>query len=652
MGGGASRFRRRGAGPPRLEGAARAGRGAAGRAGGRRGLSPPQPSPLTNKPRPPTPAQTLTQGDALREVSPEEGAAFARDYGCLYKETSAKVGLGGGGVGWGRESGRRNGAREGPPAAAGSSRARGRRRATFPAPSLAPNSPSPHHPPATTTPQKTDRHRRHRRGGLRCPGVGHGVHNPGRPPRAAAARAVARRRRRARRRRAAAAAGAARRRRDGLLLSERPALAAAGRRPRPLAGCCARPPARPPATRGHSPHCTLGPPETNPNQRRTSASKGARRPPPRRAASLAPAPRPRPRSARPARPGGAPATGRRATSPAARRRPPRPPRRPPPPACRRRGPRRARPRRPRARAAPSACKPTPSARLFRCGGVPGVGVRAGGAAPSTRPPGHRWRRRGPRPPPPAPALPLPPPPPRRGRRRRGSRRAKGAARGLPKPLGARPRGAGGARVWPGGGGGPRLGRPPPCYRAVDTCRAHTESVETDPARTDAPRHQIGPPPRAPHPPATPIAALPGATPPAMALRCTAAAPTAAAGRRGVVCRAAAPAPTAGRRAALAAGLLGAAGALLPRPAAALIPDEEGERRARARAARLAPPARARSGRGLGGRQRAVARGARWRACCVRLPRDSAARPAARLRGALHRLTARPTPHPPKPPPPR
>jgi hypothetical protein len=30
-------------------------------------------------------------GGAAREVSAEEGAAFARERGCLYKETSAKV---------------------------------------------------------------------------------------------------------------------------------------------------------------------------------------------------------------------------------------------------------------------------------------------------------------------------------------------------------------------------------------------------------------------------------------------------------------------------------------------------------------------------------------------------------------------------------
>lgn len=32
----------------------------------------------------------------MREVSPEEGAAFAREHGCLYKETSAKVRASGG----------------------------------------------------------------------------------------------------------------------------------------------------------------------------------------------------------------------------------------------------------------------------------------------------------------------------------------------------------------------------------------------------------------------------------------------------------------------------------------------------------------------------------------------------------------------------
>lgn len=34
-------------------------------------------------------------GESLREVSPEEGAAFAREHGCLYKETSAKTDSGG-----------------------------------------------------------------------------------------------------------------------------------------------------------------------------------------------------------------------------------------------------------------------------------------------------------------------------------------------------------------------------------------------------------------------------------------------------------------------------------------------------------------------------------------------------------------------------
>ncbi|KAI8472185.1 MAG: P-loop containing nucleoside triphosphate hydrolase protein [Monoraphidium minutum] len=34
-------------------------------------------------------------GEGAREVSPEEGAAFAREHGCLYKETSAKTDTGG-----------------------------------------------------------------------------------------------------------------------------------------------------------------------------------------------------------------------------------------------------------------------------------------------------------------------------------------------------------------------------------------------------------------------------------------------------------------------------------------------------------------------------------------------------------------------------
>jgi hypothetical protein len=35
------------------------------------------------------------QGEAARAVSPDEGAAFAREHGCLYKETSAKTDSGG-----------------------------------------------------------------------------------------------------------------------------------------------------------------------------------------------------------------------------------------------------------------------------------------------------------------------------------------------------------------------------------------------------------------------------------------------------------------------------------------------------------------------------------------------------------------------------
>lgn len=35
------------------------------------------------------------QGEAVRAVSPDQGAAFARDHGCLYKETSAKTDKGG-----------------------------------------------------------------------------------------------------------------------------------------------------------------------------------------------------------------------------------------------------------------------------------------------------------------------------------------------------------------------------------------------------------------------------------------------------------------------------------------------------------------------------------------------------------------------------
>jgi Ras-related protein Rab-18 len=37
----------------------------------------------------------LLQGEAVRAVSPDQGAAFARDHGCLYKETSAKTDKGG-----------------------------------------------------------------------------------------------------------------------------------------------------------------------------------------------------------------------------------------------------------------------------------------------------------------------------------------------------------------------------------------------------------------------------------------------------------------------------------------------------------------------------------------------------------------------------
>lgn len=35
------------------------------------------------------------QGEAVRAVSPAQGAAFAREHGCLYKETSAKTDKGG-----------------------------------------------------------------------------------------------------------------------------------------------------------------------------------------------------------------------------------------------------------------------------------------------------------------------------------------------------------------------------------------------------------------------------------------------------------------------------------------------------------------------------------------------------------------------------
>lgn len=40
-------------------------------------------------------ACVLVQGDGVRAVSPDEGAAFAREHGCLYKETSAKNDQGG-----------------------------------------------------------------------------------------------------------------------------------------------------------------------------------------------------------------------------------------------------------------------------------------------------------------------------------------------------------------------------------------------------------------------------------------------------------------------------------------------------------------------------------------------------------------------------
>lgn len=35
------------------------------------------------------------QGEGARAVSPDEGAAFARQHGCMYKETSAKTDTGG-----------------------------------------------------------------------------------------------------------------------------------------------------------------------------------------------------------------------------------------------------------------------------------------------------------------------------------------------------------------------------------------------------------------------------------------------------------------------------------------------------------------------------------------------------------------------------
>lgn len=37
----------------------------------------------------------MLQEEGVRAVSPDEGAAFAREHGCLYKETSAKIDKGG-----------------------------------------------------------------------------------------------------------------------------------------------------------------------------------------------------------------------------------------------------------------------------------------------------------------------------------------------------------------------------------------------------------------------------------------------------------------------------------------------------------------------------------------------------------------------------
>jgi hypothetical protein len=37
----------------------------------------------------------LLQSEGQRVVTPDEGAAFAREHGCLYKETSAKTDRGG-----------------------------------------------------------------------------------------------------------------------------------------------------------------------------------------------------------------------------------------------------------------------------------------------------------------------------------------------------------------------------------------------------------------------------------------------------------------------------------------------------------------------------------------------------------------------------
>lgn len=39
--------------------------------------------------------RVTVQGEGVRAVSPDEGAAFAREHGCLYKETSAKNDQGG-----------------------------------------------------------------------------------------------------------------------------------------------------------------------------------------------------------------------------------------------------------------------------------------------------------------------------------------------------------------------------------------------------------------------------------------------------------------------------------------------------------------------------------------------------------------------------
>jgi hypothetical protein len=61
-------------------------------------LAAPSPPPLpahthtpTPRPFPPPPPQA----ESTRQVSPEEGAAFARRHGCMYRETSAKTDSGG-----------------------------------------------------------------------------------------------------------------------------------------------------------------------------------------------------------------------------------------------------------------------------------------------------------------------------------------------------------------------------------------------------------------------------------------------------------------------------------------------------------------------------------------------------------------------------